>query len=356
MADDVDEPDDRERRRRATWATAIRRDRLGDPRRMTANSSRADRDADQEHPEDQREDVRRVAGARRQQARPEDLVAERGQAGDEGEQQGERRAAPVGRRGRRRSARGGSRHAADGASSVPRAGLRLASSRAHDARDRRARRADHERAASARRLDQDEARGERPDDRPERVRRVEPPERLADRCASRLSCRVSVGSVAPMSTSRARARGSRARSGSGRGRCGWPFECDRKDAAIERVEEPERERRARARRRRGRARWRRTAAAATGRGRPAVRRRTLPMAIPPKKPVRIVDTAWVVLPKTSTSWRDQTTSYIEPGRAGQDEDREDGPARPHRAASAEDRRERGRVPSAIGARIPRSVA
>ncbi len=36
--------------------------------------------------------------------------------------------------------------------------------------------------------------------------------------------------------------------------------------------------------------------------------RTLPMAIPPKKPARIADTAWVVLPKTSTSWRDQTIS------------------------------------------------
>ena len=32
------------------------------------------------------------------------------------------------------------------------------------------------------------------------------------------------------------------------------------------------------------------------------------MAMPPKKPVRIVETACVVLPKTSTSWRDQTTS------------------------------------------------
>ena len=34
----------------------------------------------------------------------------------------------------------------------------------------------------------------------------------------------------------------------------------------------------------------------------------LPIAIPPKKPVRIADTAWVVLPNTSTSWRAQTTS------------------------------------------------
>ena len=33
-----------------------------------------------------------------------------------------------------------------------------------------------------------------------------------------------------------------------------------------------------------------------------------PIAMPPKKPVRIADTAWVVLPKTRTSWRDQTIS------------------------------------------------
>ena len=35
---------------------------------------------------------------------------------------------------------------------------------------------------------------------------------------------------------------------------------------------------------------------------------TLPIAIPPKNPVRIADTACVVLPKTRTSWRDQTIS------------------------------------------------
>ncbi len=34
----------------------------------------------------------------------------------------------------------------------------------------------------------------------------------------------------------------------------------------------------------------------------------LPIAIPPKKPVRIAETAWVVFPKTSTSWRAQTIS------------------------------------------------
>ena len=33
-----------------------------------------------------------------------------------------------------------------------------------------------------------------------------------------------------------------------------------------------------------------------------------PIARPPKNPVRIVDTAWLVLPNTSTSWRAHTTS------------------------------------------------
>src|SRR4051794_34777356 len=37
-----------------------------------------------------------------------------------------------------------------------------------------------------------------------------------------------------------------------------------------------------------------------------------PIAIPPKNPVRITEIACVVLPKTSTSCRDQTTSYMRP--------------------------------------------
>ena len=41
---------------------------------------------------------------------------------------------------------------------------------------------------------------------------------------------------------------------------------------------------------------------------------TLPMAMPPKNPVRIAEMAWVVLPKTSTSWRAQTTSYTRPAK------------------------------------------
>src|SRR4029079_2446664 len=39
---------------------------------------------------------------------------------------------------------------------------------------------------------------------------------------------------------------------------------------------------------------------------------TLPIAIPPKNPVRIVATAWVVFPNTRTSCLDQTTSYMSP--------------------------------------------
>src|SRR4029079_11344738 len=39
---------------------------------------------------------------------------------------------------------------------------------------------------------------------------------------------------------------------------------------------------------------------------------TLPIAIPPKKPVRIVATACVVFPNTRTSCLDQTTSYMSP--------------------------------------------
>jgi hypothetical protein len=38
----------------------------------------------------------------------------------------------------------------------------------------------------------------------------------------------------------------------------------------------------------------------------------LPIAMPPKKPVRIAEIACVVLPKTRTSWRAQTTSYTRP--------------------------------------------
>src|SRR4051812_34581544 len=37
-----------------------------------------------------------------------------------------------------------------------------------------------------------------------------------------------------------------------------------------------------------------------------------PIAIPPKNPVRIADTAWVVFPNTSTGGRDQTISSMSP--------------------------------------------
>ena len=70
-------------------------DRVGDPRADEVEEQRPDREADEEDPEDDREHVRRVARPRGQQPRPQHLVAERRQAGDEGDRQGER---PVGRR------------------------------------------------------------------------------------------------------------------------------------------------------------------------------------------------------------------------------------------------------------------
>src|SRR4029079_19651722 len=50
---------------------------------------RAERDPDQEHPQDQREDVRRVSGPRRQEPRPEHLVAQRRQSRDKSDREGQ---------------------------------------------------------------------------------------------------------------------------------------------------------------------------------------------------------------------------------------------------------------------------
>ena len=52
-------------------------------RRTTVKSNRTDRDPGEEHQEDQREDVCVVAAPRREEPRPENLIRERGQAGDE---------------------------------------------------------------------------------------------------------------------------------------------------------------------------------------------------------------------------------------------------------------------------------
>ena len=59
--------------------------------------------------------------------------------------------------------------------------------------------ADDERAGQAEELDQDQAGRERPDDRAERVRGVQAAERRSRDARRRVSWRVSVGSVAPMS-------------------------------------------------------------------------------------------------------------------------------------------------------------
>ena len=60
-------------------------DRVADPRPDDVEQQRADREADEEDREDHREHVRRVAGPRREQPRPQHLVAERGQTRHEGD-------------------------------------------------------------------------------------------------------------------------------------------------------------------------------------------------------------------------------------------------------------------------------
>ncbi len=52
--------------------------------------------------------------------------------------------------------------------------------------------------------------------------------------------------------------------------------------------------------------------------------------MPPKNPVRMVETACEVLPNTSTSWRDQTISYTSP--AAPDRTSTPSTARPRRMA------------------------
>ena len=61
--------------------------RVADPRPDQVEDDGAEGDPDQEHPEDHREHVGRVAGAGRQQAGPGDLVAQRRHARDERDQE-----------------------------------------------------------------------------------------------------------------------------------------------------------------------------------------------------------------------------------------------------------------------------
>ena len=137
-----------------------------------------------------REDVGRVAGPRGQQPRPRDLVAERRQARDEGDRRARARgrgASPartglarcVAAATRRRSTVGGRRRpiGARRRRRSPAAAAREPERR--EPGDGRAAGADGQRAGQPEQLDEDEAGDQRPDDRPDRVRRVQPAERPA---------------------------------------------------------------------------------------------------------------------------------------------------------------------------------
>ena len=200
--------------------------------------------------EDHREHVRRVAGPRREQPRPGDLVAERRQAGQE--RDAERQA----RRGR--SVRVAA--VADGRGSVPRApsvaGTRVGSARssaapavaAARARARRARRSSEQpaptrkRARQAEELDQDQARGRASRRSPRSCSR-----RTAGRrpCSARsigARCRVRLGNVAPIRI----VAGASASDGEheperARGAAGDPSS-DGVDPPVDLVDQPERDR------------------------------------------------------------------------------------------------------------------
>ncbi len=82
----------------STWLAARKRAGFAIRGRMRVNSSAPIARPGEEQGEDDREDVRGVARARGEQPGPQDLVAERGQARDEGD--GEREAGPAGSIGR----------------------------------------------------------------------------------------------------------------------------------------------------------------------------------------------------------------------------------------------------------------
>ena len=172
------------------WVTAS--SRIGSPSRgrRTLNSTAPMAMPDQEDREDHREHVGRVAGARGEQARPGHLVAERRQAGDEGDHEGEPRSrhesgadAVAARCAGWRGVRFGRRRGVGrrGRSRPPSPPPPRASHSAATPGDRGAAGPDRERPGQAEQLDQDEARGQRPDDRPDRVRGIQPAERPAQR-------------------------------------------------------------------------------------------------------------------------------------------------------------------------------
>ena len=148
----------------------------------------------------------------------------------------------------------------------------------------------------------------RPDDRPDRVRGVQPAERAAQgRVAGRW--RVSVGSVAPIRIVAGASARTAIPTRSDGERLGRPSR-RRVDAAVQAVDQPERDRR-------------HEDDHGEGELEDAVHPQRVadPVGDPAadeaadgdarrRSPVRIAETACVVFPKTRTSWRDQTISSI----------------------------------------------
>ena len=166
-------------------------DRRADAAPEEAEQHGANGDAGEERHEDDREHVGGAAGPGADEAVPDDLVAERRQARDEREQE---REPPPGGDGVDRvsvrshdsccaadgAARGAARLGDSGRRSTS-AGepARRSSSSATTPAVAEHSRADEQRAREAQQLDEDEARDRRPEDRPERVRGVQPLERAA---------------------------------------------------------------------------------------------------------------------------------------------------------------------------------
>ena len=169
-----------------SWATAISSVVGPDARAEPAHERGADRDADQEQHEDDREHVGGAPGAGAEEAVPGDLEAQRREARHEGERQ--REASRVG--GRRGRAPASRRVAA--ASRRRRRGLgghrRGSRAPVQHQRDRAGRpgadRPDHQRPGQPEQLDQHEARERRADDRADRVGRVQPLEGARDAAAA----------------------------------------------------------------------------------------------------------------------------------------------------------------------------
>ena len=151
------------------------------PGPVDVEGHRTEGQANQEDRQDRREHVGRITGSGSEQADPQDLVAERGQAGHVGHDQGQpdARSRPADRRECHSGARLGQRARRRLSCVGGQRGPTMIQDQGRDPGDRRAGGADEERAGQAQQLDQDEAGGDRPDDRPERVGGIQPPERRA---------------------------------------------------------------------------------------------------------------------------------------------------------------------------------